>query len=307
MNIYMAAVHSNGYKHTNRYEKLNDREKYLIDNHVPYLLESYHYIKGQQYVDAIRDKNDKVFLDSGAFSAHSLGVDVNIREYCEYIERNSDIIKTEDGVLLASVLDCIDDPLGTWRNQKIMEDYFHITPLPCFHCGEDERYLEWYVQKYEYITLGGMVGSSVKQLIQWLDRIWGKYLIDGSGKPKLKVHGFGITSVKVMERYPWTSCDSSSWIQSASFGTIITPEYGTIQVSEKSPARQYIWQHAFTLSENEKAVLYQNLLDRGFNIERLSKVYESRAIYNLYAFNEINKIINAKNITTYDAIYQELY
>ena len=65
---------------------------------------------------------------------------------------------------MASVLDGIGDPLQTYRNQLEMEAR-GIRPLPCFHAGEDEKYLEYYIQNYEYITLGGMVGSSAMQLI----------------------------------------------------------------------------------------------------------------------------------------------
>lgn len=306
MHVYMAAVYSNNYMPgQNRYVKLNDRERHAVEN-IPHILESYHYVGKQQYVDAMRSNAAKVFIDSGAFSAYTLGVDIDLPTYCDYIKRNRDIIRIEDGSLMASVLDGIGDPLKTYRNQLHMEA-LGVRPLPCFHAGEDERYLEWYVQNYEYITLGGMVGSSTKQLCIWLDRIWDRYLTDGSGNPRIKVHGFGITAIPIMERYPWYSCDSSSWIQTAAFGGVITPKHGPINVSEKSPSRHDAGQHATTLTQIEQDYLFQMLEKQGFTYERLSKVYESRAAYNLWSFGIINAMINAAHDNNFKRTVQELF
>jgi len=289
----------------NRYVKLNDRERQAVTE-IPHILESYHYVGRQQYVDAMRNNHAKVFIDSGAFSAYTLGVDIDLPTYCDYIRRNLDIIRVEDGSVMASVLDGIGDPLKTYRNQLAMEA-LGVRPLPCFHAGEDERYLEWYIQNYEYITLGGMVGSSTKQLCIWLDRIWDRYLTDGSGNPRIKVHGFGITAIPIMERYPWYSCDSSSWIQTAAFGGVITPRHGPINVSEKSPSRHDAGQHATTLTQIEQDYLFQMLEEQGFTYERLSTVYESRAAYNLWSFGIINAMINAAHDNTFKRHVQELF
>lgn len=306
MNIFMAAVYTNSYMPgQNRYLKLTEHEQKLV-REIPHILESYHYVGKQRYVDDMRRDGAKVFLDSGAFSAYTLGVDLSVEEYCAYILRNQDIVRVEDGVLMASVLDGIGDPLQTWRNQLEME-MRGVKPLPCFHAGEDEKYLEWYVANYEYITLGGMVGSSTKQLCIWLDRIWDRYLTDGAGNPKIKVHGFGITAIPIMERYPWFSCDSSSWIQSAAFGSIITPQHGPISVSEKSPARHDAGQHATTLTQVEQDYLFRMLEEQGFTYERLSTIYESRAAYNLWAFGVVNAMINAAHDNKFKARVQELF
>lgn len=305
-NIYMAAVYTNNYMVGQRqYEAFNEREQQVVHN-LPHILESYHYIGKQRYVDDIRRNNDTVFLDSGAFSAYTLGIELSVAEYCDYIQRNLDIVKVEDNVLIASVLDGIGDPLQTYRNQLEMEER-GVRPLPCFHAGEDERYLEWYVKNYEYITLGGMVGSSTKQLCIWLDRMWDRYLTDGSGNARIKVHGFGITSTPIMERYPWHSCDSSSWIQSTAFGVIVTPQHGPLSVSEKSPARHDAGQHVSNLSQIEQDHVLQLLEDNGFTYERLSTVYESRAAYNLWAYGVINAMLNAKKDPVFRARIQELF
>ena len=306
MNVYMAAVYSNSYMPgMNRYVKLTEHEQNLVRG-IPNILESWHYVGKQSFVDHMRNNGAKIFLDSGAFSAYTLGVTLSVETYCDYIKRNMDILRVDGSCIMASVLDGIGDPLQTWRNQQEME-LRGFRPLPCFHAGEDERYLEWYVKNYEYITLGGMVGSSTKQLCIWLDRIWDRYLTDGSGRPRLKVHGFGITAIPIMERYPWHSCDSSSWIQSAAFGSIVTPTHGPLSVSEKSPSRHDWGQHVTTLTAIEQDYIFQMLEKQGFTYERLSTIYESRAAYNLWAFGVINTIINAQNNEVYRRQIQELF
>lgn len=295
--IYLAAVYTNSYMPGgNRYPKLNERECEIMERVKGFnVLESWHYVGKQKYVDNMRENGAKIFLDSGAFSAFTLGVKLSIEDYCNYIKRNQDIIRVEDGALMASVLDGIGDPQETFENQMAMER-LGVRPLPCFHAGEDTRYLEWYISRYEYITLGGMVGTSTQQLEIWLDDMWNNYLTDSAGNPRLKVHGFGITSRPLMEKYPWYSCDSSSWIQSAAFGAIETPKHGPMSVSDKSPSRHDLGQHITTLSPIERQYVQDMLTDQGFNEERLATIYESRAVYNMFGYMEINDMLNANRV-----------
>ena len=304
MQIYMAAVYSNSYpKGMNRYVKLSEREREILEG-LPHILESWHYVGKQSFVDHMRANGAQVFLDSGAFSAYTLGVELSVRDYCDYIQRNEDIIRKEDGILMASVLDGIGDPLQTYRNQLEMEAR-GVTPLPCFHFEEDSRYLDYYVANYEYSTLGGMVGATTQQLRNWLERVWENHLLDGSGRAKIKVHGFGITAVPLMEEFDWYSCDSSSWIQSAAFGTVIMPGASKsnpawpIAVSTKSPSRHEWGQHITTLSEPEKDYVFKLLEEYGFNYERLGEVYESRAAFNLWAFGAVNKLMDERRRNNY--------
>jgi hypothetical protein len=313
MHIYMAAVYSNSYMDgMNRYVKLNERERQILDE-LPHILESWHYVGKQSFVDHMRANGAQIFLDSGAFSAYTLGVDLSVEDYCNYIKRNEDIIRKEDGVLMASVLDGIGDPLQTYRNQLEMEAR-GVRPLPCFHFEEDSRYLDFYVNNYEYITLGGMVGATTQQLRNWLDRVWENHLLDGAGRAKIKVHGFGITAVPLMEEYDWYSCDSSSWIQSAAFGSVIMPGASQsnpawpLSVSAKSPSRHTAGQHATTMSPPEVDFIFRLLEHYGFTYERLSEVYESRAAFNLWAFGEVNKVMDERRRACYlQGKQQDLY
>lgn len=291
MNLFLAAVYTNSYMETqNRYAKLTELEQ-QITKRIPHILESYHYVNSQKFVDVMRQQGAKVFLDSGAFSAYHLKVHISIDDYCDYIIRNRDILRVEDGAVMASVLDGIGDALKTYQNQLYMERK-GAKPLPCFHFGEDTRYLDWYVERYDYITIGGLVGRPAKDVQVWLDRIWENHMLDGSGNARLKVHAFGMTSPDLMKRYPWYSVDSSSWIQAAAFGSIFTSEYGPIAVSKDSPSIHEAGRHMNTLTDIEREYVAQLLQQKGFNYERLSSVYESRACYNMLGYMELNDMIN---------------
>lgn len=275
-----------------QYNKLLEEEK-PIANNVPHRLESYHYVGKSRKVNEMRAAGVKVFLDSGAFSAYTLGQVISLEEYCSYIQENLDLIRVEDGILMASVLDDIGDERITYENQLRMEA-LGVKPLPTFHTNEDTRYLDWYVANYEYMSLGGMVGAGPAQLQIWLDRMWNNHLLDGAGNPKIRVHGFGITSIPLMERYPWYSCDSSSWIQTTSFGGITVPGYGNLDVSAESPNKHVFGQHLDSMTEIERNRLLEIIREHGFDPEQVRSRYLGRATYNIWAYGEIEKRINEK-------------
>lgn len=277
MRLFLAGLYTSNFDLQGRiFSRLTEQEKeYRLS--VENYLESYHYVNRASYVKKMRRDGVKVFLDSGAFSAFTKGVQVDIAGYCKYVRDNQDIIEC------ASVLDHIGSAQGTYENQCKMER-LGVTPLPCFHYGEDERYLEYYIANYEYITLGGMVPISTPQLQLWLDHLWHNFLADSDGKPKLRVHGFGLTSLPLMKRYPWYSVDSSTWVQWAANGMILVPSLGQINVSDKSSSRKIAGQHIDNIPPVQKEAVVKEIELHGFDVERLRTEYIARWIYNIWAF-----------------------
>lgn len=289
MHVYIAGIYtSNFHAGSKYYDSLTEVERAGHDACIN-RLESYHYIHKQSYIDRIRSDGRQVFLDSGAFSAFSLGVEVNLPGYVDWIKKNIDLVRVdESGALMASVLDGIGDPQKTYVNQLEMER-LGVRPLPCFHYGEDERYLEYYIKNYEYITIGGMVPISTPQLFHWLDRIWGKYLVDGAGRPRIKVHGFGLTSVPLMSAYPWYSVDSSSWVQLAAHGNIFVPGIGQFAISDRSPARKVERQHFTTITEVEREEIIRRIVATGYDPQRFETLNYPRWAYNIWAYTELGR------------------
>lgn len=198
----------------------------------------------------------KLFLDSGAFSADSKGEPIDIYDYIEFIKKNKKHLE------VWANLDVIGDAKATWKNQEIMEKE-GVGGIPVFHIEDDIRYLHRCLS-YPYFALGGMAGkgSSEKRRLHFLDMCF-DIICDEEGKPKNKVHGFGLASPKYVFRYPWFSFDSSSWVSYGRFGIVIVPAMRNgrflysrapikIFVSSVSPRKGFDGQHFETLSKKER-------------------------------------------------------
>src|SRR5690606_18275566 len=205
--------------------------------------------------------NVDTFLDSGAFSAWTKGMEIDIQKYIEFIKQNQDVITVYANLDVISPdrfsMGTKESAEKTLRNQKNMEEA-DLSPLPVFHIGEPFEYLEYYVNHYDYIGLGGMVGKSKQTLSPWLDVVFGKYVCDERGYPKVKVHGFGLTSVTLMVKYPWYSVDSTTWTVNARLGKVFVPrliegkwvydeKFWIISISARSPEKKEAGKHFDTL------------------------------------------------------------
>lgn len=281
MRLYIAGLYTSNYnKNGTLYNKSTPNARAHRDA-VKYNLESYHYIHKGKYVEQIRADGIKVFLDSGAFSSFSLGVDVSIAAYAEFIKANQDII------LMASVLDAIGDPVGTYHNQQTLER-LGVEVLPCFHYGEPLDLCEYYVRNYDYITLGGMVPIPNNKLGPWLDEVWSQVLTDKDGYSRIKVHGFGLTARGLMARYPWYSVDSSSWVQIAANGGIVFPELPQpLAISARSPKRKDFMGHYNTLAPAARERVDALLAYYGSSGEEMAEDYKSRWAFNAFTFNQL--------------------
>jgi hypothetical protein len=87
-------------------------------------------------------------------------------------------------------------------------------------------------------------------------------LCDETGKPKIKIHGFGIGNVKLLVKYPWYSVDSTSWVRHGGFGKVWFPAqknnkfdfingYGII-CSIDTPIKNRNTQHFCGMNKQEK-------------------------------------------------------
>ena len=216
-------------------------------------------------------KRVELFLDSGAFSAWSQGKTINIDEYIKFIKEHKELIE------VYANLDVIGSPEKTWENQMYMEKQ-GLLPLPVFHYGEDEKWLKRILSRgYDYISLGGMVPISTGDLIHWLDYLFKTYLCDQEGMPKVKVHGFGLTSLRLMLRYPWMSVDSTSWVVTGRMGSIYIPRYRDgkwiydeeswkVAVSNRSPGNKEAGKHITTMSPMEKKILLNYITEKGYKL-----------------------------------------
>jgi len=287
VNLYIAGLYTTGYsqqENTSFYRNAAPNSRALRCG-VAHHLESYHYIHKGRYCELIRADKVKVFLDSGAFSAFSLGATIHLEEYAEFIKEHQDMIE------MASVLDAIGDPVGTYHNQNKLES-MGAEVLPCFHYGEPLDLCEYYVKNYPYMTIGGMVPIPNNKLEVWLDEVWDKVLTDKDGYARGRVHGFGLTARKLMLKYPWYSVDSSSWVQAGANGSIILPEISqAISISERSPSARDFSRHYATFPAMARRRVDELLTYYGTSAEEVSTDYRARWSLNAYAYHRLGVIL----------------
>ena len=186
---------------------------------------SYHYASKEDLTDLreVMGPEALLFLDSGAFSAASQGVPIDLSKYIEFCKETSGIYS------ICANLDVIGDAHATLVNQICMERS-GLNPMPVFHIGEPWEYLQHYVDTYSYVGLGGLVGRHNNARIPFLDRCF-KMAAEGHKKPGF--HGFGCTSWELICRYPWKSVDSSSWTSGVRFNrfSLFRPELARTRAS----------------------------------------------------------------------------
>jgi len=150
-----------------------------------------------------------MFVDSGAFTAWTQGKELKIEDYIDFLKRN------ESNIEYYANLDVIGDADGTLKNQEIMEKA-GLSPVPTYHLREDIKHLEYYLQNYDFIALGGTVGSPRTVVEPFLDTCFSvikKYW------PK-KIHGFGVNALWALKKYPFYSIDSTSWLVGGRYGKV---------------------------------------------------------------------------------------
>lgn len=304
MKIYMAGVYAGG-------RGQSGSSNLTVANICKplYCLESFHYMKPTM-VRQIRKDGRTIFLDSGAFSMFTQGVDVNLEAYAQYIKDHSDIIH------VASSLDVIGrgNEEGSYRNQKTLEG-LQVSVCPVHHARDTDEWLERYLAEgYKYIFLGGMVPESTPYLLDWLDHVWGKCLTNPDGSAKVKVHGFGLTTLTLMLRYPWYSVDSTSWVMTSRYGSCyLDLEEGKrikVDFSNQSTKQREVnsW-HYRNLRPAEQEIILRRLkqldetrqrnpevealvekatgIPQGYNPEALAEMYGWRDHLNIDFFNRL--------------------
>jgi hypothetical protein len=185
-----------------------------------------------------------LFLDSGVFSAWTRDRDDvtdaaiiakvrrvrNVKDYCAFIRRNEHLLECY------ATMDVIPGRFGERRtleeveasakksydNQQLMKS-LGTTPIPIFHQGESFKWLERYVMDGEpYVGISTAKDLRNIEQREWLDRVF-SMITDKTGNPYIKTHGFGITNISLLLRYPWWTADSTTWSLAAGFGLVYVP------------------------------------------------------------------------------------
>ena len=283
--------------------------KVLGSNGISHLI-SFGHNKGKDsiddYIEGIKQNNkpSKLFIDSGAFSAWTKGKEINVDEYIEFINERYEYIylygqvdfipgNRVGGVITQDMVK--DAAQKTWDNFIYMYDRMKNPDglLYTFHIGEPFEYLEKAVNwkdkngnYIKYMALGGMVGKNKDSRDAFLDKCF--KIIKSSNNPNIKTHAFGMTDFELLEKYPITSCDSTSWLMVGATGLIMS-DYGNIIVSDK---QKNDIQHYSHLPKEAIYKLNEEIKSFGFNIDELKEDNGNRIMFNsIYMLDKANKLI----------------
>lgn len=171
---------------------------------------SYHYCRKVDMDELLGplDPKPPLFADSGAFSAHTLGSEITVNEYADWLKRWGHLFDHHAN------LDVLTDVKQSAANQRALERK-GLAPVPVFHAGEDFKVLRRLADRHDYVALGGIARfKNMPVLVGWFDRCFS--VCEG----KCGLHGFGMTRWELVQRYPWRSVDSSSIGSSYRYGTV---------------------------------------------------------------------------------------
>ena len=256
------------------------------------VLMSYWYCKKkfEKFTDLLKEHpNTKVFIDSGAFTAWTKGVQLDVDEYIDWLNKYDEYLTLFGQVDVipnvgASKEEVDDAASRTWENYLYMRTKLKSPDkvLYTYHIGEDPKFLQaaldWKDENGEpikYMAFGGMVGKHANSRDKFLNTCFN--IIKKSNNPHIQTHGFGMTDLRVCEKFPLTSVDSTDWTSGSRFGQLLS-DYGRIFISEEGKNNG---RSIFNLPEEALKNVSKMVHEFGFTIDELKDSSEKRDMYNL--------------------------
>lgn len=151
-----------------------------------------------------------MLLDSGGFSARTRGVTIDVVEYAAFV--------AEHGITECFNLDTLSPEETEEHLTYLVGACPETTVLPVWHATDwpnNKTRLGELVEQFDYIGIGALVGGPTPKARkqQALDWVFGTF------RTSVRFHGLGVTSVGWLQRYPWFSVDSTSWLAPGRYGS----------------------------------------------------------------------------------------
>lgn len=294
IDIYMA-----GNCEAGLFERLLDQN---IDKLFNYHTEMGGIKKFISYISEHPNITSKLFVDSGAFTAWTLGHEIDTDTYIRFLNENDKYLTLAGQVdsipgsreKLGTQEDTIIAAEKTWKNYLYMRERLNNPDLILytFHIGEPLDYLKQALEwrdtdgnQMKYMALGGMVGKPRSVRDGFLNHAF--YIIKKSSNPDIKVHAFGMTDQTLLKKYPITSADSTTWIKQAVLGRLYTPR-GLITISD---VQKYLPDYIDNFPVEAKIELENFFQKYELNTETLKSSYKDRKYLNaMYLREQIHSI-----------------
>lgn len=240
-----------------------------------------------------------LFLDSGAHSLHNIhakgGLDFRIseglrkkryewfytKEFWDYVDEYGAFVKENEDLLSVYVtVDVIGNAELSYDVTRHLEKEYGLMPLPVIHFGTDPKWIGKYEDSgYDYIGIGGLGQKmSVGKYRYWADRVFNFICSPTTKLPRVKIHGFAMTSFPLMLEYPWYSVDSTKWLLISAFGEIFVPIFrkGKWIYDETPPrialssrtslAKKTKGRHIDNLSPKQREIVLEYITLKGYSL-----------------------------------------
>lgn len=244
----------------------------------------------------------KLLVDSGAHSAHTKGIEIDLEEYIDYANEHMDDITLYVQVdkipgvyrMPKTARDWLEAPQLSWENYLYMRSRSKDPDklIPVFHQGEDLKWLRQMCdyrfsdgKQIPYIGLSPRGDVSLKAKYEFSAECFS--VIQSSSNPNVKTHAFGATSLEMLERLPYTSADSTTWVLVSAYGQVWMPNCidGDINgvgiklgVSKENITHPTATQTYWGQSPKIKRRLDDYFESIGTNIEELSVSHTARSL-----------------------------
>jgi hypothetical protein len=175
-------------------------------------LVSFHYFRTPALMDKVTGGWLRLIGDSGAFSAHTAGVDITVDEYAAWCHR------WQDHLMWCASLDVIGNPRASLANWRALRDTHGLATIPTIHVGTDPSWIGAYASEgVDFIGLGGMVGRSVPVMMRWAAAML-RHARDNY--PQVRFHAWGQAGRTFLDTLPVYSADSSRSTSAYRFGIL---------------------------------------------------------------------------------------
>lgn len=249
-----------------------------------------------------------LFIDSGAFSIHSLGFEKvakgKFATIDDFIDEYIDFCNGIDDKIIAIAQ--VDHIPGVFKQSKNPEDYEESVRLSwenfqymlpkvkspekllyVFHQGESfdalGKILDWRDENgkpIQYLGISPSNDRAVGDKDVYLKEVYD--YIAKSSVPDIRTHLFGYTSLPGLPKFRWYSCDSTSHRLRAAYNKCFTRKWGTISFSQTRNARTKTDMSFPDICDADTLKELKELLDYyGYTIEDMQNESSARTVVDI--------------------------
>lgn len=207
-----------------------------------------------------------VFVDSGAFSAMTRGIQINVDDYIDWLNQYSANMEKfccfdHIGLSEDEYEQCAKD---TWENYLYMYERVNEPHklVYCFHYGEPIEYLHKALEfGCKHVALGGVAKRKKPERIEFFESLKNEF----DEHPDVEVHAFGVSDFNLLSNYSYIhGSDSSSWLFPNKYSETQFKCKSKVYWSSKNPDKPH---HINNLSDEDYFKVEDELMELGFTVE----------------------------------------